>query len=299
MINALTGGASKFSVAAGGAVTSAGSITVGSGQSYTGSGAVTLSSAASTALTITGNAASTWSTSAGALTIQGAAGVNLTGGTGNITVGTSDTTGTQLVLDTKTGSGDPTGVNGGMYYNSNSNTFRCYENSTWKNCISPWTEIKKSADQDVTNNVTPQDDSDLQFTVAASTRYTVKFHIIYSGNDNAGDYRWRFNCPSIASNTATAANGYFQSLTAAEAVGTITGAIGTAAGLWPSADNTPGAATITVPTKYLANSLLQSAVVAVAVSCNLLTRRQVVAERRVRGPAALSNTKLNSNLLLH
>ncbi len=53
----------------------------------------------------------------------------------NLTVGTSDTTGTLLVLDTKTGSGDPTGVNGGMYYNSNSNKFRCYENSTWKDCI--------------------------------------------------------------------------------------------------------------------------------------------------------------------
>ncbi|MBX6334455.1 hypothetical protein IRY61_03905, partial [Candidatus Saccharibacteria bacterium] len=56
--------------------------------------------------------------------------------TGNIIVGTSDTTGTLLVLDTKTDSGDPTGVNGGMYYNSNSGKFRCYENGAWVNCIS-------------------------------------------------------------------------------------------------------------------------------------------------------------------
>ena len=46
-----------------------------------------------------------------------------------------DTTGTILVLDTKNTAGDPTGVDGGMYYNSNSNTFRCNENGEWRNCI--------------------------------------------------------------------------------------------------------------------------------------------------------------------
>lgn len=48
---------------------------------------------------------------------------------------TADTTGALLVLDTKSGSGDPTGVNGGMYYNANSGKFRCYENGNWKNCL--------------------------------------------------------------------------------------------------------------------------------------------------------------------
>lgn len=56
---------------------------------------------------------------------------------GVLTVGTSDTTGALLVLDTKTSAGDPTGINGGMYYNSNSGKLRCYENSTWKNCLGP------------------------------------------------------------------------------------------------------------------------------------------------------------------
>ena len=54
---------------------------------------------------------------------------------GNISIGTADTTGTLLVLDTKTNAGDPTGVNGAMYYNSNSDTFRCYENDQWRNCV--------------------------------------------------------------------------------------------------------------------------------------------------------------------
>ncbi len=47
---------------------------------------------------------------------------------------TADSTGTILVLDTKNTSGDPTGVNGAMYYNSNVDKFRCYENGAWANC---------------------------------------------------------------------------------------------------------------------------------------------------------------------
>jgi hypothetical protein len=63
--------------------------------------------------------------SAGAITIQSGS---------NITIGTIDATGTLLVLDTKNTAGDPTGVNGGMYYNSFLNKFRCDENGAWKDC---------------------------------------------------------------------------------------------------------------------------------------------------------------------
>lgn len=47
----------------------------------------------------------------------------------------SDVAGALLVLDTKSGSGDPTGVAGGMYYNSSSGKMRCYENGFWRDCI--------------------------------------------------------------------------------------------------------------------------------------------------------------------
>ena len=60
---------------------------------------------------------------------------NLTYVSGQLTIGQSDTTGSLLVLDEKTDSGDPTGTNGGMYYNSNANKFRCYQNSGWTDCI--------------------------------------------------------------------------------------------------------------------------------------------------------------------
>jgi hypothetical protein len=65
------------------------------------------------------------------------------GGTGNVNllsadliqVGVSDTTATLFVLDTKTSSGDPTGVDGAMYYNSNSGKFRCKQAGAWSDCV--------------------------------------------------------------------------------------------------------------------------------------------------------------------
>jgi hypothetical protein len=52
-----------------------------------------------------------------------------------VSIGASDTVGTVLVLDTKTDAGDPTGVDGAMYYNSSSKSFRCYQNGAWRSCI--------------------------------------------------------------------------------------------------------------------------------------------------------------------
>jgi hypothetical protein len=49
---------------------------------------------------------------------------------------TADASGTLFVLDTKNTAGDPTGVDGAQYYNSDSQSFRCYEDGAWKDCIS-------------------------------------------------------------------------------------------------------------------------------------------------------------------
>lgn len=53
-----------------------------------------------------------------------------------VTIGASDTTAAVLVLDTKTSSGDPTAVAGGMYYNSNSGKLRCSQGGVWVDCVS-------------------------------------------------------------------------------------------------------------------------------------------------------------------
>jgi len=47
---------------------------------------------------------------------------------------TADSTGALLVLDSKNTAGDPTGVNGGMYFNSSTQTFRCYSSGAWGEC---------------------------------------------------------------------------------------------------------------------------------------------------------------------
>ena len=46
----------------------------------------------------------------------------------------ADAVGVVFVLDTKNTAGDPTGVVGGMYYNSSLSKFRCYEGASWRNC---------------------------------------------------------------------------------------------------------------------------------------------------------------------
>jgi N-acetylneuraminic acid mutarotase len=46
---------------------------------------------------------------------------------------TADSVGTIFVLDNKDGT-DPTGVEGAMYYNSDSESFRCYRNTSWVAC---------------------------------------------------------------------------------------------------------------------------------------------------------------------
>ena len=55
-----------------------------------------------------------------------------------------------------------------------------------------WTTIVKSANQDVTNNSTLQDDTELQFSVVAGGHYMVEMTLALSGNDTTGDYRFNF-----------------------------------------------------------------------------------------------------------
>ena len=125
-----------------------GSVSLGDTLTFTGAGITNVvasggtltvtSTEVDTLATVTGRGASTST----ALTLDG--GINTTTSNINFTVGdtasggkvqvgnSGTTTPDLLVLDN--GTADPTGVNGGMYYNTSINKFRCYENSAWKNC---------------------------------------------------------------------------------------------------------------------------------------------------------------------
>ena len=107
--------------------TSTGAVNIGNSLA----GAIGLTSSA--AVTISGGAASSFATTAGAITLQPAG----TGTTANVQIGAGgggSTTPDLFVVDAKSTAGDPTGTNGAMYYNANTNKFKCFENSAWKNC---------------------------------------------------------------------------------------------------------------------------------------------------------------------
>lgn len=117
-----------------------------------------------------------------ALKVQNTNGINqFTVDTANsrVSIGTPDTTGTLLVVDTKTSAGDPSGTNGAMYYNADASKFRCYEGGEWKDCITPL-PISKVVEDDV-ENATDQaaDVEDLQFNLAPNTKYYYKFMILH------------------------------------------------------------------------------------------------------------------------
>ena len=55
-----------------------------------------------------------------------------------------------------------------------------------------WNVIVKSANQDVTNNATLQNDTDLQFSVVAGGHYMIEVDLVASANNITGDYNGRF-----------------------------------------------------------------------------------------------------------
>jgi len=155
-LDSLTINSSGLNVTSGGALTGVASLdTISvSATGLTFAGAGTLSSTGANAMTVDSGTtgAVNIGTGANAKTvtignINTTSALNLNSGSGNITLEaggtgvsgkvqigtvTGKTTADLLVLDA--GSADPTGVNGGMYYSTASNKFRCYENGAWKNC---------------------------------------------------------------------------------------------------------------------------------------------------------------------
>jgi hypothetical protein len=132
-----------------------------------------------------------------------------------------------LVLDNKNTAGDPTGTNGAMYYNSNTNRFRCFENGAWKNCTnngSPTNYVfaydttvqtlaTKGTFQTVTFNTTPQLNgwtySAGNFTAPTTGLYLVSAIMTVINNTAdltfAGQLRATFNGTEVAGSNVTQA----------------------------------------------------------------------------------------------
>ena len=88
-----------------------------------------------------------------------------------------------------------TPATGLIVFDTTLNRYEFYNGSAWVAYYTDpegWTTIVKSANQDVTNNATPQDDTQLQFAVVAGAFYTVKMDINISANNLTGDYAGRF-----------------------------------------------------------------------------------------------------------
>ena len=108
-----------------------------------------------------------------------------------------------------------------------------------------WTTIVKSANQDVTNNATLQDDTELQFSVVAGGHYMIDLMIATGSTGSANDYKFAFavssgamtgqgsaihrNATNAQSNTTVSA--LAAAVTNSIPVGQNGGAIGTSAGI--------------------------------------------------------------------
>jgi hypothetical protein len=101
---------------------------------------------------------------------------------GIVTVGASDTTATLLVLDIKTDAGDPTGTDGAIYYNSNLNRFRCYENGAWINCLNSGNFLSQVPGSTAANTITPTANSVVGLTVnGTSGTAAVALDVVQAG----------------------------------------------------------------------------------------------------------------------
>jgi len=105
-----------------------------------------------------------------------------------------------LVLDNTTGAGvDPTGVNGGSYYNSTNNKFRCFQNSIWQDCGNGFNTLTTTADQIATaNTTTMQPVTPLGFAVKANTTYAIDAWIPIDDSNAAADVKYTFVIPTAA-----------------------------------------------------------------------------------------------------
>ncbi|HSW75104.1 MAG TPA: hypothetical protein VLG16_04530, partial [Candidatus Saccharimonadales bacterium] len=229
----------------------------------------------------TGSATFTNNTnSSTAFTIQSSGAVNyFTADTTHerIIIGPSggDATGALLILGNKTGSSaDPTEVDGAMYYNATSRTFRCGLNSVWRSCIGGLVNSSKSASTAIAATVTKTNftgGTNNSYTTLANdcqpgVVYNVTAQGVYSNSTTASTLTFALTVDGTATNlvasgaiptTASASNAGWQ--VTAQLICDTTGTSGTVEvqGVAVVSSNTAGAGT-SAATGVMANSATQT-----------------------------------------
>lgn len=132
--------------------------------------------------------------SAGSLLIA-----DTTNSTVQIGSATADATAIVFILDTKNTSGDPSGTNGAMYYNSNAGKMRCYEGGAWTNCIATAENVVTLGADVINNNATPNTIADvtgLSFPVTSGVTYHFSALINYTSAVATTGSLWTINGPA-------------------------------------------------------------------------------------------------------
>ena len=112
--------------------------------------------------------------------------VDTSSGTVRIGPSVADANGVLFVLDTKNTTGNPTGINGGSYYNSADKKSKCFENDMWTQC-SGWQYLGKSTW--VSGNTMPP--------LSIPPRKHLQIRFLIGGYDSNGIGRIRFGTGGV------------------------------------------------------------------------------------------------------
>jgi hypothetical protein len=110
-----------------------------------------------------------------------------------------DDVATVLILDAKSTSVDPVGAPAGsMYYNTALNKFRCYEGTSWKNCISVVDAAVYRAASDVSNStITYATATGLSFSASNGVQYNFRATIRFDAAATTTGVRFGLTGPTL------------------------------------------------------------------------------------------------------
>lgn len=122
--------------------------------------------------------------------------LNIDSTNNQISIGSDASATTSLVLDKKTSADDPAGSDGAMYYNGHAGKFRCYEDGSWKDCITPLPVSKVVSTETTNSTTTPIDVGDISYDLAPNTKYYYKFLVIHESDNSTTGVGFGITGPS-------------------------------------------------------------------------------------------------------